>query len=50
MLVFYIFISLWRLEMEKSTKVQAKWDYFVVKAFNDICVEEFLPTIGREIA
>jgi len=36
MLVFYIFISLWRFEMDKSAKVQAKWDAFSAKAFNDI--------------
>ena len=42
MLVFYIFISLWRFEMDKSAKVQAKWDTFSAKAFNDICVEEVL--------
>ena len=42
MLVFYIFISLWRFEMDKSAKVQAKWDAFSAKAFNDICVEEVL--------
>ena len=28
--------------MDKSAKVQAKWDAFSAKAFNDICVEEVL--------
>ena len=28
--------------MDKSANVQAKWDAFAAKAFNDICVEEVL--------
>lgn len=28
--------------MDKSTKVQVKWDAFAAKAFNVICVEEVL--------
>ena len=28
--------------MDKSAKVQEKWDAFAAKAFNDICVEEVL--------
>ena len=28
--------------MEKASKPQAKWDTFVAKVFNEICVEEVL--------
>lgn len=33
--------------MEKTTTIQIRWDAFVVKEFNDICVEEVLAHIRR---